>query len=192
MVEAMRFGSSSGAKATKKTPWAKSDNTSCAISTLRRVLPTPGGPTKVMRRLSGLEIYSCSSVTSRSRPISAVGGTGRFGCGNPVERRQGAASTCPAGADFQSPRAKRKKAFRSFEGIRNTSASRSTICADGRRSSASILRNVMVEQLSCWASCSCVHPPAFRWRLSHSPKDDSSANVLSKTVSLIVSLSDTW
>src|SRR6266498_2970102 len=71
------------------------------------------------------------------------------------------------------------------------SASCSTICSDGRRCSASIFRNALVEQLILCASCSCVRSKAFRRRLSHSPKDDSSANVSPKIVSLFVSLSDT-
>src|SRR6185503_833271 len=78
----------------------------------------------------------------------------------------------------QSPRAKRGNLVCSFGGILNISASRSTICAEGRRSSDSIFFSALVEQLSCRASCSCVHPSALRRRLSHSPNDTSATITL--------------
>src|SRR5262245_27380656 len=88
-----------------------------------------------------------------------------------ADTRQAASSVGALGTLCQSPRAKRRNIDRSLGAMSNTSASRSTICADGRRSSASILRSAMVEQPSCWASCACVSPSTLRRRFSHSPKD---------------------
>src|SRR6266496_4877427 len=74
----------------------------------------------------------------------------------------------------------------------NISASRSTICADGWRSSASIFFNATVEQIICAASWCCVNPSPLRWRFNHSPKDTSANLALSINKSIpFVSFRDT-
>lgn len=191
MVEAIRDESSSGASATKKTPSAKSESKERAASRLRRVLPMPGGPIRVTRRISLSNKYLRMSAISFSRPISDVAEEGIFerDCGDEI--CQGGSSTTPPGANRESPRANFEKEARSFGGIWNASANSSINCAEGRRSSPSILRSVIVEQLTCCASCSCVNPADFRWRLNHSPKEMSDNMLPSKNVSLSVSANDT-
>src|ERR1043165_440476 len=97
-----RLGSARGAKATKKTPSGKSDNFARAASMPRRVLPIPGGPTKVTRRMFEFDRYSLSLVSSCSRPISDVREAGKFERGE----RQGVFPTPSPGADSKSPREK--------------------------------------------------------------------------------------
>src|SRR4026208_2000441 len=109
----------------------------------------PGGPMTVARRILVFDKYSRTMAISCSRPMSDVRDEGKFERGDAVEVCHGASCVLSLGADFQSPRAKRRNAVCSFEGTLNISANRSTIGADGRRSSASNLRRVMVEQPTC-------------------------------------------
>ena len=71
-------GSAIGASATKNTPCGKSSTSSAAAWSASRVLPVPPGPVSVSRRTSSRRSCSAIAASSRSRPISGVGWTGRF------------------------------------------------------------------------------------------------------------------
>ena len=84
---------------------------------------------------------------------------------------QGESSCMLVIPDCDSPRAKRTKAGCSLAGILNISASRSAICAEGRRSSSSSFWMVPAEHPTRPASPSRVRSRAFRFRRSQEPKD---------------------
>ena len=78
IVGSTSSGSAIGASATKNTPCGKSSTSSAAACSPSRVLPVPPGPVSVNRRTSSRRSRSTTAATSRSRPISGVGWTGRF------------------------------------------------------------------------------------------------------------------
>ena len=78
IVGSTSAGSAIGASATKNTPCGKSSTSSAAAWSPSRVLPVPPGPVSVSRRTSSRRSCSTTAATSRSRPISGVGWTGRF------------------------------------------------------------------------------------------------------------------
>src|SRR5690348_9091404 len=96
-----------------------------------RVLPIPGGPSSVTRRISGFDKYSRIRAISDVRPINDVVVAGIFERGDLMGARQGGTSLVSIGADLTSPRANRRNDPRSFSGILKISASRSMTCAEG-------------------------------------------------------------
>ena len=71
-------GSVIAASVTKNTPCGKSSTSSAAAWSASRVFPVPPGPVSVTARTSDRRRSSTTSATSRSRPTSGVGCTGRF------------------------------------------------------------------------------------------------------------------
>ena len=78
IVGSTSSGSAIGASATKNTPCGKSSTSSAAAWSASRVLPVPPGPVSVSSRTSSRRSSSATAASSRSRPISGVGWTGRF------------------------------------------------------------------------------------------------------------------
>jgi len=99
MVATTRSGSLSGASGTKKTPSANISRSTAPACKASRVLPMPPGPVSVSSRTSGRRSMSRTAATSRSRPISGVGGTGRLVGGAPCNwgARSGVAAECECG-----------------------------------------------------------------------------------------------
>ena len=64
------------ASSTQTTPSGKSPATTSATARASRVLPTPPGPLNVTRRACAERSACVMAATSRSRPMSRVGGRG--------------------------------------------------------------------------------------------------------------------
>ena len=80
-AEANCNGSRTVLKSTKSAPSANWLAISAAVCRAKRVLPIPGGPVRVSKRMSGL-LSSCHKMaTSCSRPNRLVSGVGKLGDG---------------------------------------------------------------------------------------------------------------
>ena len=76
IVGTTRSGSRSACSGTQTTPSGKCSTASAASWSARRVFPEPPGPVRVTSRCARRR--PPASWSSSSRPISGVGGTGRF------------------------------------------------------------------------------------------------------------------
>ena len=76
MADRTPEGSPTAASSTMTAPLDIAALSARATSTARRVLPTPPGPTSVIKRWSANN--AVSSRSSCSRPTSGVNGVGRF------------------------------------------------------------------------------------------------------------------
>ena len=87
MVGRANAGSRRGARFTKYTPSGNASLSSAATCSARRVLPMPPGPVRVSKRTSSRRSRRPTAATSCSRPMNAVGWTGKlFGWLSRVKR----------------------------------------------------------------------------------------------------------
>ena len=84
MAGTSRAGSRTGASSTRTTPFAKAVALSRAASIASRVFPDPPAPVRTSRRTSSRRRSTPSSLSSRSRPRSGFGGTGKVALASSV------------------------------------------------------------------------------------------------------------
>ena len=194
MVGTTRRGLVIGANSTRNTPSVKCALTSAwpATARLKRVLPIPGGPTRVSKRTRGCSSRARTAAASVARPMKDVRACGTLLCRSWAARHGAGWVAWPlagaavvvrptvAGAaggftgargDADGARAKVTNASCSSAGTWKMAARLRAICREGRRSPLSIFSSVVEEHAVRSARSSRVTPAACRCCLSQLPKD---------------------